>query len=329
MIAYAEAKDITVSLDETAKSEQLERYYGYSNLILTNYLQFRFYRNGQPYGDPIKIAEIKENRIIPIEANFSSLEDALKDFLEQAREPITSGVILSKVMAGKGRRIRDNIKSFLKAGDEKKNESLLSVYNVIKKLLLVDLDYEKFADMFAQTLVYGLFVARFYDKTQDAFTRQSARDLVPASNPFLRNFFDHIVGPDFDKRLEYIVNELCEIFSHANVQGLMSQYFAKDLFGETHEAPDPVIHFYEDFLKEYDPELRKKDGSVYINEKQYFGKVPEAAWNFYIGGYQPAQKWLKDRKGRKLTNDEIEHYQKIIIVLMETDRIMKQIDNIF
>jgi len=72
-----------------------------------------------------------------------------------------------------------------------------------------------------------------------------------------------------------------------------------------------------------------KDGSVYINEKQYFGKVPEAAWNFYIGGYQPAQKWLKDRKGRKLTNDEIEHYQKIIIVLMETDRIMKQIDNIF
>ena len=69
-----------------------------------------------------------------------------------------------------------------------------------------------------------------------------------------------------------------------------------------------------------------KDGKVYINEKQYFGKVPEIAWNFYIGGYQPAQKWLKDRKGRKLTNGEIEHYQKIIIALLETDKLMKKID---
>jgi predicted helicase len=70
-----------------------------------------------------------------------------------------------------------------------------------------------------------------------------------------------------------------------------------------------------------------KDGNVYINNNQYFGKVPEIAWNFYIGGYQPTQKWLKDRKGRKLTNAEIEHYQKIIIALVETDKIMKQIDS--
>ena len=69
-----------------------------------------------------------------------------------------------------------------------------------------------------------------------------------------------------------------------------------------------------------------KDGSVYINKTQYFGNVPEVTWNFYIGGYQPAQKWLKDRKGRTLSNDEITHYQKIIVVLVETDRIMKEID---
>jgi hypothetical protein len=69
-------------------------------------------------------------------------------------------------------------------------------------------------------------------------------------------------------------------------------------------------------------------GRVWINKLQYFGNVPEIAWNFYIGGYQPAQKWLKDRKGRKegLTDQEIVHYQKIIIALMETDRIMKEID---
>jgi len=71
-----------------------------------------------------------------------------------------------------------------------------------------------------------------------------------------------------------------------------------------------------------------KNGRVYINKDQYFEDVPEVAWNFYIGGYQPAQKWLKDRKGRVLNADDINHYQKIIVALTETDRIMKEIDQI-
>ncbi len=71
-----------------------------------------------------------------------------------------------------------------------------------------------------------------------------------------------------------------------------------------------------------------KEGAVFINDSQYFANVPEVAWNFYIGGYQPAQKWLKDRKGRKLEFDDILHYQKIIVALTETNRIMKEIDEI-
>lgn len=67
-------------------------------------------------------------------------------------------------------------------------------------------------------------------------------------------------------------------------------------------------------------------GRVYINETQYFDNVPEKAWNFYIGGYQPAQKWLKDRKDRTLEFDDILHYQKIIVALSETDRLMREID---
>ena len=69
-------------------------------------------------------------------------------------------------------------------------------------------------------------------------------------------------------------------------------------------------------------------GNVFINETQYFSNVPELAWNFYIGGYQPAQKWLKDRKGRELSYKDILHYQKIIVALNETDRIMKEIDKV-
>ena len=71
-----------------------------------------------------------------------------------------------------------------------------------------------------------------------------------------------------------------------------------------------------------------KDGKVYINDTQYFDNVPQTAWEFYIGGYQPAQKWLKDRKDRKLEFDDILHYQKIIVALSETSRLMKEIDKI-
>ena len=71
--------------------------------------------------------------------------------------------------------------------------------------------------------------------------------------------------------------------------------------------------------------LKYDNGRVYINGTQYFDNVPQTAWDFYIGGYQPAQKYLKDRKGRTLTPDEVMHYENIITVLIETDRIMQEI----
>jgi len=71
-----------------------------------------------------------------------------------------------------------------------------------------------------------------------------------------------------------------------------------------------------------------ENGKVFINETQYFDNVPQVAWEFYIGGYQPAQKWLKDRKDRTLDFEDILHYQKIIVALTETDRLMKEIDKI-
>jgi len=70
------------------------------------------------------------------------------------------------------------------------------------------------------------------------------------------------------------------------------------------------------------------ENKVWINDTQYFDNVPQVAWEFYIGGYQPAQKWLKDRKGRNLSFDDVLHYQKIIVALVNTDRIMKEIDGL-
>ncbi|RJP62519.1 MAG: DNA methyltransferase [Ignavibacteriales bacterium] len=263
-ILYIEAKDIGVNLDKVEKSEQMIRYFGYANLVLTDYLEFRFYRNGLKYNEPIKIGtyDVKSRTITSFPDSYDHASKTLLDFAQSHKEPIRSGEHLAKIMGGKAQRIRDNVKQFLSTESEK-NTEILRVYKTIKKLLVHDLTKDSFADMYAQTLVYGLFVARYHDDTPENFNRREARDLVPASNPFLRHFFDHIVGTDYDKRLEYIVNELCLVFSHANVPLLMKQYFQDDLWGKTHEGPDPVIHFYEDFLKEYDADLRKKLGAYY------------------------------------------------------------------
>jgi len=263
-ILYIETKNIGTSLDKIEKSEQMIRYYGYANLVLTDYIEFRFYRNGLRYEEPIKMGnyDIKNRTITPIPKSYDHIAKTFIDFTQSHKEPIKSGKHLSKIMGGKAQRIRDNVRQFL-AMESDKNVEIVHVYETIKKLLVHDLTRESFADMYAQTLVYGLFVARYYDDTPDNFTRGEARELIPKSNPLLRHFFDHIVGPDFDKRLEYIVNELCEVFSHADIPELMKEYFKNDSWGEAQKGPDPVIHFYEDFLKEYDDDLRKKMGAYY------------------------------------------------------------------
>ncbi len=96
------------------------------------------------------------------------------------------------------------------------------------------------------------------------------------------------------------------------------------------EKPRFEMYVYEPSLPDEDGSIEYPDylGAVYINETQYFADVPLSAWEFYIGGYQPAQKWLKDRKGRTLEFEDILHYQKIIVALSETDRVMKEIDKI-
>jgi type I restriction-modification system DNA methylase subunit len=257
-LGYVETKDLTVDLDQIEKTEQLERYLGYANLILTNYLEFRFFRNGVKY-QTITIAKPSHSVITPLEENYAILEREIKAFLEGRPETITNAVRLAEIMGGKAARVRDNVISYLNV-DHEKNEGLLRIYKVMQELLVHDLTIEQFADMYAQTLVYGLFVARYYDETPETFTRSEARDLIPASNPFLQQFFDHIAGANFDRRLTYIVDELCDVFSVSAVHEIIAKHY--NLFGEVVDK-DPIIHFYEDFLKEYDPALRKKMGAYY------------------------------------------------------------------
>ncbi len=264
-LLYIEVKKVGEDLDKIEKSNQASRYFGYTNLIISDYLEFRFYRNGQKYDESISLGKpnLKTKEIAFQNENGERLARTILDFTASQKEPIKSGKHLAKIMGGKAQRIRDNIVHFLNL-EKAENEELIKIMNVIRENLVADIDTEKFADMYAQTLVYGLFVARYNDKTLDSFSRQEARELVPATNPFLQHFFDHIAGSSFPKRLDILVSELCEVFTHANVHDLMEDYFSqKNLFGEIEESADPVIHFYEDFLLEYDPTKKMEMGVFY------------------------------------------------------------------
>jgi predicted helicase len=297
-IAYGEAKDMHISLEKIEKSEQLARYFGYAKLILTNGIEFRFYKNGIRYGEPILLATKNGASLTFHEENFGIFRDRLLDFFASPTDDIRRAGHLAEIMWGKARRIRDDLRIMLQSSD--KYADIWKLYHTFKEEILHDLSTHDFADLYAQTLVYGLFVARYHDPTPETFSRGEARDLVPKSNPLLRTFFDHIAGNWYEKRLEYIVDELCEVFAHANVEWLMHGLYQK----ETH---DPVIHFYEDFLSEYDSDLRMARG-VFYTPAPVVKFIIRAVDDVLIDHFN-LPKWLADTSKIKVER-EIQKYDK-------------------
>lgn len=264
-LLYIEVKKVGEDLDKIEKGSQADRYFGYTNLIISDYVEFRFFRNGQRYNEAIKLADIhKSTRTLSVHSDRGDhLARTITDFVSEQKEPITRASHLAKIMGGKAQRIRDNVIALL-ASDSDRKADLEKMQRFIKDHLIAEFTTTDFADMYAQTLVYGLFAARYNDTTLDDFSRQEARSLIPATNPFLQSFFDHISGPSFPRRLEIIVDEFCVVFSHANVRTLMEEYFKQmTLDGGAKESPDPVIHFYEDFLREYNPKKKMEMGVFY------------------------------------------------------------------
>jgi len=161
-------------------------------------------------------------------------------------------------MAGKARLLSDVIEKAL-TSDESHNEdsTLKDQMNAFKEILIHDITPKGFADVYAQTIAYGMFAARLHDPTLPTFSRQEASELIPKSNPFLRKLFGYIAGPDIDDRIKWIVDSLVEIFLACNVAEILKNY------GKSTKMEDPIIHFYETFLSEYDPKLRKARGVWY------------------------------------------------------------------
>jgi len=267
-VGYIEAKDIGISLDSKNLTEQFDRYKAaLNNLVLTDYLDFRFYQEASCAAD-IRIGTVENGHIKPMPENFENFFLMIKAFSERVTQSIKSPQKLAQMMANKAKMLANIISGALKSDKENlADSSLKDQMEAFKKLLIHDIEADEFADIYAQTIAYGMFAARYHDPTLIDFSRHEAAEMIPKSNPFLRKFFQYIAGYDVDDRIVWIVDELVSIFLASDVADIMRN------FGTSTKIEDPVIHFYETFLAAYDPALRKARGVWY---------TPQPVVNFIV-----------------------------------------------
>ncbi|MBG0745810.1 MAG: N-6 DNA methylase [Planktothrix agardhii KL2] len=261
-VGFIEAKDIgdkdLKGAKKTGNKEQFDRYKAsLNNLIFTDYLDFHLYRDGE-FITKIAIGEVTETGIKSLPENFLTFTNLIKDFCTHIGQTIKSPKKLAEMMAGKARLLSGVIEKALMSDEiNQENSTLKDQMGAFKKILIHDITPKEFADVYAQTIAYGMFAARLHDPILETFSRQKAAELIPKSNPFLRKLFGYIAGPDIDDRIKWIVDNLVEIFLACNVGEILKNY------GKSTKMEDPIIHFYETFLSEYDPKLRKARGVWY------------------------------------------------------------------
>jgi len=258
-IGYIEAKDVGKSLDEMERSEQLQRYLNsLTNLILTDYLEFRWYVDGVRrfsacLGTPARDGKIKRDK----EGNQAVVE-LLSNFLAHTSEGVGTPKDLALRMARLAHLIRELIINAVKG--EPESGALHNQLAAFRDNLISGLSVEYFADMYAQTITYGLFAARCNAPDNKDFTRQNAAYLLPKTNPFLRKLFNTIAGPELDDRIAWLVDDLAQILAQADMEAVLTN------FGKHSGKEDTVVHFYETFLKEYDEKIREMRGVYYTPE---------------------------------------------------------------
>lgn len=261
-IFFVEAKDIGDNdLDGRSKSahkEQFDRYkQALDYIIFTDYLDFHLYEQGE-FVDSVRIAEVKGDRIVEASEAEDKFLSMIQHLGTSAIQRITSAPRLAKLMAGKARLLSNIIEAAM--NDETRtydNDNLQAQYKAFKEILIQELKKEEFADIYAQTIAYGMFAARLHDETPDSFSREEAARLIPKTNPFLRQIFNNLAGNDLDERIAWVVDDLAKVFQATDLRKIMESY------SRNKRHHDPMIHFYEDFLSEYNPKLRKSKGVWY------------------------------------------------------------------
>jgi len=269
-LGYVETKDVGVDLDKIEKTDQLKRYFkALNNLILTDYLEFRWYVNGEKKRG-LRVATVGADGRVRVEPDAEkNLTHFFKDFYATETPTVDSPKELANRLAAVTHFIRDRIFEVLTSGEPSIQKSFSQRYEAFKDLLLPALKEEEFADLYAQTMTYGLFAAKLSSTPlaspqnggkEPEFTITSAYQFL-FGNKFLRRLFSD-VSEELDE-IEIIRPYLLDIVSllnRANFANILAD------FGKRTHTEDPVVHFYETFLAAYDPKLRESRGVYYTPE---------------------------------------------------------------
>ena len=268
---FIETKDIGISLDAAEKSDQLRRYFdGLDNVMLTDYLEFREYGGGAK--KTLRLAAIEDGKLKRSADGCRLFPDFFAEFCKRGVTVAVGANQLASMMAAKAQLLREAVLRALKEDAENSisaAKQLAAEHKAFSDILIKDLPEDQFADIFAQTVAYGLFAACSEASAQQKknFSRKNAWELLPVENELLRIFFNRIAGPDMDGRISWIADSLAEMFRVCQLEEVLKE------FGEAGGRDDPLIHFYETFLRHYDPKKRKSRGVYY---------TPEAVVDFIV-----------------------------------------------
>lgn len=257
-IGYIEAKDPSTELSDVANSDQLRRYRdSLPNLLLTNFLEFWLFRNGKPIGkvrlaNPFTLIQLGAP---PAPEHTEEFVQLLDQFLSFSIPITRSAQHLACELARRTRFLEYLTFEELRHLDE----GLQGFLNAFRRDLLPSLTPARFADLYAQTITYGLFAARMR-AGNEAFNRKLAYEYIPSTIPLLRDLFYSLTGPRLPESLEWIVDEIAGVLGATDLTRIREDFHTRVW------TQDPVIHFYETFLKEYNPGERKRLGVYYTPE---------------------------------------------------------------
>ncbi len=260
IVGYIEAKKPGENLSLIEQTDQLRRYLRiFPNLILTDFYEFRLYRNGQLVdGTFIARQALAKKGIPPPAEKEEHFLTILSKFFAFSLPKVTTSGQLARELALRTRFLRDEVISVEMEQQQKGKGELYGFYETFKKYLIAKLTEKDFADLFAQTITYGLFAAR--TRSANGFNRKLAYDLIPRTIGILRNVFRFVSQGDLPAHMEVMIDDIAEVLNVADVKSILHQYYRAG------KGEDPIVHFYETFLSEYDPATREKRGVYYTPE---------------------------------------------------------------
>ncbi|MDI6788096.1 MAG: N-6 DNA methylase, partial [Planctomycetota bacterium] len=257
---YIEAKHPSEkNLDAVETSPQLKRYLKtFPNVILTNFLEFRLYRNGSLV-DTVLLTRVdvthRMKTIPPIEKE-TEFFNLLEKFFSFSLPSITRAKQLAEELAKRTSFLKEQvITEQLKEEHSIGRGSILGFYEAFQKYLIGTLGLDDFADLYAQTITYGLFAAR--TRATNGFNRKTAYDYIPRTIGILKQVFQFISLGEVPPQMGCLIDDISEVLAVTDVNQILQQFY------QAGKGDDPIIHFYETFLEKYNPHLKEVRGVYY------------------------------------------------------------------